>query len=282
MNQIIEIETGRVGYRDVIDHVLRHGEPRDSRDGPTLDAGWTTVLLHTPRDALPVGVGRMLSTRIAAAEAVQLIGGFSDPALMPPQFDRFREADGTFHGAYGPRVRYGLDEVARKLVADPDTRQAVTNVWTDALDHDTARRDIPCTVALGFRLRPGPGQARLDAHVVMRSQDVALGFPYDVFQFGQVHLTLARSLGVLPGRYRHTVWSLHLYDRDRELVSQVESGRPHDPAVSTPEGVGDGGPGDGFTRWTRARSRARDLPYPDRDVSGMTADEEWYRRVITR
>lgn len=269
---VIEIETGRIGYHDLLDLVRGYGEiERSSPRGlPTRDAGPTCVVLLTPSDSLPTGVGRAVSPRVAAAEAVQLVGGFSDPRLLPGPFDRFKEDDGSLHGAYGPRVRDQLRHVVRKLVGDPDTRQAVVTIWDPARDNDP-HPDIPCTVTIAFRLV----RDRLRMRVVMRSQDVWLGTPYDWFQFAQLQLTLARVLGVGVGVYHHVTLSTHIYEPDLELVDEVTVGEYHAPEVDTPEGFGR--PGDDLTA---VMSRALDLPYVNRLVTGMTVDELWYRRHL--
>ena len=48
----------------------------------------------------------------------------------------------------------------------------------------------------------------------MRSNDLWMGFPNDVFQFTAIQIYLAMRLGVKLGSYTHIAGSLHLYDRD--------------------------------------------------------------------
>ena len=55
----------------------------------------------------------------------------------------------------------------------------------------------------------------------MRSNDVWWGLPYDVFQFTQLQLTLARLLDVAPGEYTHMVGSLHAYERDADGIDAL-------------------------------------------------------------
>jgi thymidylate synthase len=114
--------------------------------------------------------------------------------------------------------------VHRKLRDDPDTRQAVITLWDPALDrHDPQpKRDYPCTVMLHFMIRGG----KLTLRVHMRSNDVWLGLPYDVFQFTQLQLTLARALGIEAGDYVHQASSLHLYERDLTAVSDLHPPAP--------------------------------------------------------
>ena len=48
----------------------------------------------------------------------------------------------------------------------------------------------------------------------MRSNDLWMGFPYDVFQFTCLQTLLAMELDVELGTYTHVAGSLHLYERD--------------------------------------------------------------------
>lgn len=279
--QVIEISRGVPGYPALLSHVLRHGLPREPRGVPTLDAGPTTVVMHDVSQSLPLGTGRNLSRSVAAAEALQLIGGFSAPELLPPAFDPYREPDGTFWGAYGNRIGDQVLDQVEKLRRDPETRQSVLTLWSPTLDNQPGKRDYPCTVALMYWL----DDDALCAMTVMRSQDVWLGTPYDWFQFTQLQQTLARQLDVPPGVYRHVTTSTHLYLRDvdaaRKLVSEwyAPGGPADEERAVQPSGLGR--PGDSFAEVQRRADRIRrygwgtwGLP-PD-----ITDSERWYAENI--
>lgn len=192
---------------------MTDGHVRSPRGIKTRDLGFTVIELETPYLAFPYGVRPGLSEKIAVAEAVQLIGGFSNVDLMTkasPNFRRFLEPDGHFHGAYGSRVRQQVAQACTKIRRDQATRQAVLTLWDPTLDNIPDMKDYPCTVMLQFEVEGD----LLCMNVVMRSNDVWLGLPYDLFQFTQLQCTVARSLDIQPGRYRHTVLSLHLYEED--------------------------------------------------------------------
>jgi hypothetical protein len=57
--------------------------------------------------------------------------------------------------------------------------------------------------------------------VTMRSNDLWLGFPYDVFTFTQIQRYLAVMLAVGLGSYTHNVGSLHLYEEHYEKAQAV-------------------------------------------------------------
>jgi thymidylate synthase len=48
----------------------------------------------------------------------------------------------------------------------------------------------------------------------MRSNDIWMGFPYDVFSFTAMQCLMAMELGLGIGTYTHIAGSLHLYERN--------------------------------------------------------------------
>lgn len=264
----IHIERGSTGYRDVLNHIIRYGDVSSPRGLRTVDAGHVTMVLESPYAAFPLHTGRGVSKRIAAAEAVQLIGGFSLPRLLPASFDRFQEDDGSFWGAYGRRIGDQLAAVVRKLRGDRDTRQAIITLWSPVLDNvEPPKRDHPCTVALGFRVR----RDQLTLHVTMRSSDAWLGIPYDWAQFTQLQLTVANVLQVEPGPYYHTSWSLHLYDQHVPLVGDV-----HAPTRLEFQPVGFSAPNGTIADVQERAWRVAN----GRDVQDLTESERWYADVL--
>jgi len=57
----------------------------------------------------------------------------------------------------------------------------------------------------------------------MRSNDVMLGFGYDIFSFTMLQEMMAIELGVELGWYQHVVGSLHAYERDRKRIEDISS-----------------------------------------------------------
>jgi thymidylate synthase len=118
-------------------------------------------------------------------------------------------------GAYGPRLRrwHGTtDQLAQALDAlsrDPDSRRAVIQLYDPEAD-TRGHKDVPCTLGYRFFLRDG----RLHMHTTMRSQDLWLGFCYDIFAATTLHELLAGWLGAQLGSYVLCVDSLHLYAAD--------------------------------------------------------------------
>lgn len=266
-------------YTRVVAAVMEHGRLRSPRGLVTRDLGYTVVELDNVHCALPIGVGRKVSPAIGAIEALQLIAGVARHDLVlkvAPQFEAYMDVmdthDGTgvryFHGAYGARVGFQVMCAVDKLKKDPDTRQAVITLWDPYQDNLADKHDYPCTVALAFSMRNG----KVDLDVVMRSSDVWLGLPYDMFQFTQLQLTVCNSLGREPGRYRHTALSMHAYERNFEDIARFLN-NVHErtyPQHFQPLGLGDPG-----MPYFKIMHQAQNIMNGDKSQL-MTRSAAWY------
>ena len=267
---MIEIPNMTYGYKIICDVVRDNGRDVSPRGEATLELPDFIFCLHDPTEGLALGCGRLINRSIAAVEAIQLIGGFGDPELVTRvsrNFEKFMD-DNDFWGMYGRRIGGQLVFAAQKLVTDPATRQAVITIFDPNLDNVAGKHDYPCTLSLTFQIRDG----KLELHTTMRSNDVWLGLPYDVFQFTQLQITLARALEVGLGPYYPHAISLHLYERDFESIKKLTSPWP-DHTASKPMGFGFEGKNNIFGAIMRARLIG--TGYAD-EVKHITASEQWY------
>lgn len=205
----------RVAYAHLANHVLSYGSTVSPRGQATRELLGATFAIEDATDCLATGTERKLNTKFAAADALQVIGGFSDhewASRFNPRIAEYGE-----HGAYGPRIAHQMDAALDRLRADRDSRRAVVAVWQYEKDlrYREDATDFPCTTQLQLMIRDG----RLDAHVSMRANDLWWGTPYDVFTFSQLQCTAAALLGVEPGTYYHHATSLHLYEKDFDAAA---------------------------------------------------------------
>ncbi|MFC5188094.1 thymidylate synthase [Actinomadura harenae] len=210
-------------WRDTVAAVLDQGRLCSPRGLATWEAVGAHLTLTRPRRRLVcLPEHRVINAAFAAAETVWILAGVDAPWIYSYNDQLRRYTDGEIlRGAYGPRLRaWGrsgpdssvgqvdqLDQARRELLDDPDTRRAVIELWNPAVDHQ-GYRDVPCTLGYQFLIRDG----RLDMHTRMRSQDLWLGFCYDIFAATVLHELMAWWVGAELGDYHHHVTSLHLYD----------------------------------------------------------------------
>jgi thymidylate synthase len=217
--------------------IMAQGRKLESRVGDTLEiVGYSAAIEDIGRAVLMNPI-RRFSSAYAAAELLWYLSGTNDAAAMlayAPSYANYceRKDDGTYtaFGAYGWRMRAnpgfaqktypGSDqfgEVIRLLREKPSTRQAVISLWDSGdLPEAVAGRqlDLPCTIALQFLVR----DRRVHCIAYMRSNDVWLGMPYDVFCFTGLQRIVADELGLEYGSYTHHVGSVHLYQKNHEAA----------------------------------------------------------------
>lgn len=164
---------------------------------------------------------REVNVKFMFAEAAWIISGSNKLSDITPYMKSYGKYsdDGVFmRGAYGPKIVDQLGYIVDTLEKDNDSRQAVLNIWRERPGES---KDIPCTTQMQFFIREG------DLHLVvtMRSNDIVLGFTYDVFTFSMVAKSIqlllkSRGIEVNLGDLFVNAGSLHLYETHFEDVDK--------------------------------------------------------------
>ena len=267
-------------WLDAAQQIEDNGHETGSRDGESKEVLGYVGRLAVPQANWLFNPVRKAKLYYGAAEFLWYMSGESHIGLVKeyaPQYTRFVEGpadDGiNAHGAYGARLagskamqatveklrRHNLfpakikDPISQiRMIAwllkeKPDTRQAISIMWNDAdLPHALSGSvgDLPCTIGLQFILRNG----HLNCIATMRSNDIWLGLPYDVFCFTMMQQFLAHLLQVEVGWYQHQVGSLHVYKRNYEKFKDamdpgmfsteyLQFSHPHVPPVDAIKGA---------------------------------------------
>lgn len=137
-------------------------------------------------------------------------------------WDSFAEDNGQVTSAYGFRWRhhFGVDqlEVAlQKLRDDPSSRHAVVMMWDPATDLTVKQKNVPCPFTFTLNVIQG----RLHMHLVVRSNDMVLGFPTDVAGFALLLHILAQELKMRPGVLTVSISNAHVYENQLEAVHEM-------------------------------------------------------------
>lgn len=227
-----------------------------SRDGECHETLGFVGRLANPLACFIFNPERRLSPSYAAAELIWYLSGQASIEMIKeyaPQYERFAN-DGVAHGAYGRRLFGSGDEayasfaeqvcmdakhelheavvgkrcasqwytLLQVLKKSSGTRQAVISLWSPSdllYSFAGTKNDIPCTLSLQFLIRDG----RLCLITTMRSNDLWLGTPYDVFCFCHLQMIVSETLQVPIGWYQHQAGSLHVYGRNLEKAKRCLS-----------------------------------------------------------
>ncbi len=184
----------------------------------------TNLILTNPYNNTMCNCIRKMPMKYAIGELLWYMSKTNKVKAIAPYskfWQKISDDGETVNSNYGYCIhkKYGFDqwEVAKQLLQrNSDSRQAVIHIKEarDLINDPTM--DLNCTIALQFILREG----KLHLITTMRSNDVWLGLPYDVFNFTCMQIMMAMELGVDVGTYCHNVGSLHLYKRDLNKLQE--------------------------------------------------------------
>lgn len=223
-------------WMDALDSTMESPE-QDTRIGPSREQCGYSARLTDINYNFVQHKTRNLDPAYAAAEFIWYLSGEQGVSRILPYAPSYvnytnKGEDGDYaYGAYGERWhRYNqLHALLNELREKPDTRQAILSQWfpTDLNairygikdDADNMPKDVPCTLTLQFLVRDG----RLNLITTMRSNDLWLGFPYDVFCFTSLQRMFADHLKLDYGWYQHQAGSLHVYEKHWDRVNEALS-----------------------------------------------------------
>lgn len=164
---------------------------------------------------------RKLGYKFMPAEAAWIISG-DDRVQTIKDFSKsiasFSDDGKKFFGAYGTKISAQINYVVDKIAEDLDTRQAVINIWRE---NPPKTNDVPCTISAQWIVRNN----RLCCIDTMRSSDIWLGWPYDIFNFSMISAYIVLKLREEYGINLELGWitlnagSQHLYENNWEKAN---------------------------------------------------------------
>lgn len=224
-------------WLDTLDEVLKHGAMVAPRGKLTRELPQRTIAVNMQSPVLSVS-RRQLHYKFMAAEAYWILSGDDTVAGIAPynkRIEAFSDDGEKFFGAYGPKIVEQMPYIIKKLNIDPMSRQAGLTIWRES---PPETKDVPCTIAIFFSAR---GANKLNCHVFMRSSDIWLGLPYDVFNFSMLTHLVCGSLNrtrkpdyLEPGTLYLTAASSHLYEANWDEAVACLLGSPEPETPQTP------------------------------------------------
>lgn len=223
-----------VAWYEKLTEGIKHGDTEESRDGAVVGEIINAItVIEDPTRCILKSPIRKLPMRYMIGELLWYLSGnknLSAIQLYTKAWDRMSDDGETVNSNYGNRIQNAVDEVDGKLFdqmkmvehllsVDPNSRQAVIHIKQARDVFVNPTKDLNCTVCLQFFIRDG----KLYMTAYMRSNDLWMGFPNDVFQFTCMQIYLAMRLNVGLGTYTHIAGSLHLYERDYQKSIENKS-----------------------------------------------------------
>lgn len=180
------------------------------------------------KDGFPILTLRKIPIKLFVAEQIWFLSGARKPEDFLRDYtkiwDLFTNPNDVVTVAYGYRWRkhFGRDQI--KLLIDllkkePLSRHGVVIMWDPASDglSTIKKANVPCPYTFTVNIIGG----RLHLHLIVRSNDMFLGFPADVAGFAFLQCILAQKLQVKPGIYSHSISNAHIYENQYEAAKEL-------------------------------------------------------------
>lgn len=226
-------------YQGLINDIMKNGiREMSERTGlETAAIPGMHFSIEPEKDGFPLLTLRKIPIVGPVAEQCWFISGARKPSDFLRNYtkiwDAFTNPGDVVSVAYGYRWRkhFGRDQLAlliELLTKEPSSRHGVIIAWDPAQDGLSLfkKPNVPCPYTFTVNIIGG----KLHFHCIVRSNDMVLGFPFDVAGFCFLQYVLAQKLGVEVGVYSHSISNAHIYsnhyDGAKELLSRTNDHRP--------------------------------------------------------
>lgn len=239
-------------YFQALQDLTNHGDKAAPRGKPVLEMRPACLEFTNPYNRVTFLHGRRINPFFQVAESLWILSGRADVEWLKAfnsNIAQFSDDGKWFNAAYGERMRAWnknalhniiinpvdqLADVYTKIVADPDTRQAVIVLSNPMFDNSTYTigergLDVACNLCITFKVRNN----QLHMTVFNRSNDIHWGvFGANLCQFTtiqEVLLNWLRKSGnsqlseLKMGTYSQITDSLHVYldDYGSKITAEV-------------------------------------------------------------
>lgn len=137
-------------------------------------------------------------------------------------WDEWFKEDGTLGDSYAAQFQKGarnqVVELIKGLKENPKSRRHMTSFWDFENSPNKALQE--CAWATQWDVRKG----ELNLLLIQRSVDIALGLPFNWFQYYVLQCLVAHVCGYEVGTFTHQMGNVHYYNRhSKDLLEQVTS-----------------------------------------------------------
>jgi len=198
------------------------GVREDSRNGPVLVAqGPVLTEYRNPQERVLFNPDRDANPVFHLMECFWMLSGSNNVGWLKQFNARIAEycEDDVMHGAYGHRWRMHfhfdqLERIIAILKKDPNSRQAVLQMWSPDADLYGDWKDRPCNTNIYFDCR----NSALNMTVCCRSNDMLWGaYGANAVHFSFLQEVLAHEIGVRIGEYRQFSNNFHVYTENPQV-----------------------------------------------------------------
>jgi thymidylate synthase len=200
-------------WKESLKAILDNGEKIGTKDSPSIEILNMTITIEEPLGAAE------------PMEVLRSIKKWTYPEIEEIEDVIFRkEAASIYHYTYGARIfNYASqknqvdDYIIPLLKENPTSRRAIAVLYNPLVDSKAANKESPGIVSIHFKV----SGTRLCATAVIRSNDMLIGWPANIYQASILQRHVAEKLGVSPGSLTTISHSAHITLEHEEEARKV-------------------------------------------------------------
>ena len=215
-------------YRDLVRHVLTHGNKKEDRTG----TGTVSVFGYQMRFDLNAGFPLLTTKKVHLKsiihELLWFLQGSTNIAYLKENgvriWDEWADENGNLGPVYGYQWRNWpkpdgthidqITQVVNMIKKNPDSRRLIVSAWNVA-DVDQMKLP-PCHAFFQFYVADG----KLSCQLYQRSADIFLGVPFNIASYALLTMMVAQVCGLKLGDFVHTLGDAHIYSNHFEQVNE--------------------------------------------------------------
>jgi thymidylate synthase len=222
-----ETKFNELNYLALLADVLKYGKKRTDRTGVGTISKFAAQTVYDLHDSFPLLTTKKVSLRLVAEELFWFLRGETNVKSLQAKgvtiWDEWADKDGNLGPVYGkqwrawnvPNMCYPTDQIKDLiygLKTNPESRRHIVSAWNPG--DISAMALPPCHVLFQFYVQDG----ELDCQLYQRSADLFLGVPFNIASYSLLTCLIARTVGLKPGRFIHTIGDAHIYTNHIEQV----------------------------------------------------------------
>jgi thymidylate synthase len=211
-------------YLDLMRKVLEQGSIKSDRTGTGTRSLFGYQMRFDLSEGFPVVTTKKLHLRSIIVELLWFLRGETNVDFLRQHkvsiWDEWADASGELGPVYGRQWRSWptadgqaidqISQVQQMIRTCPDSRRLIVSAWNVA--DIPAMALPPCHLLFQFYVAEG----RLSCQLYQRSADLFLGVPFNIASYALLTLMMAKSTGLMPGEFIHTLGDVHLYNNHLE------------------------------------------------------------------
>jgi len=223
-------------YLNLLRKIFEEGDEKSDRTGTGTRSLFGAQMRFDLRNEFPLLTTKKLPFRHIAIELFWFLKGETNIAYLKENkvsiWDEWADEHGELGPVYGKQWRSWLcpdgstidqiSQVEQAIRQSPDSRRLLVSAWNVA---DVPKMKLPpCHTLFQFYVSKGT----LSCQLYQRSADMFLGVPFNIASYALLTVLMAKSTGLEPGEFIHTLGDAHIYSNHYNQVAEqlVRSPRP--------------------------------------------------------